>query len=232
MSDIPSERLRLRYTDPDGELTELVLADKPVTIGRSPEAEIVTLDERASRMHCGIRIWDGEYYVKDLKSKNGTFLNNQRVEMAKVKPGDKIRLGNTIITVDDKKSPGTSTTIDSIEDEMSEGKGYKTILREIVENSGGSSGTEVTRKPAPGKPVIKAKPVAVAPEIKSGDGIELDQDVTQLEEEPKRKTARLAEDGDLDGSKVVVRKDSKVSVAPGSKVVRRKPTAIKIKRNS
>lgn len=148
MSDTPAQppRLHVRYTDPDGKTTEIQLSDKPITMGRSPDADIITLDERASRMHCGIRIWDGEYYIKDLKSKNGTYLNNQRVEMAKIKPGDKIRLGNTIVQVDDKKSPGTSTTIDSVQNEMNEGKGYKTILREIVEN------TE--------KPSLKAAPAA------------------------------------------------------------------------
>src|SRR5690606_15307326 len=103
MSENIPTSLRIRYNDPEGNQTELILAEKPITIGRSPDADIITLDERASRMHCGIRIWDGEYYVKDLKSKNGTYLNNQRVEMAKIKPGDKVRLGNTILHVDDKK---------------------------------------------------------------------------------------------------------------------------------
>jgi len=142
MSDeSPKVNLRIRYTDPDGNQTELVLTDQPITVGRSPDADIITLDERASRMHCGIRLWDGEYYVKDLKSKNGTYLNHQRVEMAKIKPGDKIRLGNSILIVDDKRSPGTDTTISSVQDEMEGGKGYKTILREIVKN------TETTPKP-------------------------------------------------------------------------------------
>ncbi|WFB36545.1 FHA domain-containing protein [Kiritimatiellota bacterium B12222] len=130
-----ASQLRIRYTDPDGKITELLLADQPITVGRSPDADIITLDERASRMHCSVRIWDGEYYVKDLKSKNGTYLNHQKIEMAKIKPGDKIRLGNSILHVDDKKSPGTDTTISSVQDEMNEGKGYKTILREIVRNT-------------------------------------------------------------------------------------------------
>jgi len=55
--------------------------------------------------------------------------------MAKIKPGDKVRLGNSILHVDDKRSPGTDTTISSVQNEMNEGKGYKTILREIVRNT-------------------------------------------------------------------------------------------------
>jgi predicted component of type VI protein secretion system len=165
-------QLRVRYTDPDGKQTELILADKPVTVGRSPDADIITLDERASRMHCGIRIWDGEYYVKDLKSKNGTYLNHQRVEMAKIKPGDKIRLGNSILTVDDKKAAGTDTTMSSVQDEMSGGKGYKTILREIVRN------TETVRNERPPASSPASSPAA-APD-----------------QEPRSKTAKLVNSGD------------------------------------
>jgi pSer/pThr/pTyr-binding forkhead associated (FHA) protein len=187
-----------------------MLAEKPITIGRSPDADIITLDERASRMHCGIRIWDGEYYVKDLKSKNGTYLNNQKVEMAKIKPGDKIRLGNSILTVDDKKSPGTDTTISSVQDEMNEGKGYKTILREIVENT--------ESKPA------AAKPSAPAPEEPKTD------EASEAPEKPAHKTAKLV-------SEPPAKKTDSVDkpAGSGSKVIRLNkstPSAIKIKRKS
>lgn len=138
--------LRIKYTAPDGTPTDLVLGDKPITIGRSPDADICTLDERASRMHSGIRLWDGEYYLKDLKSKNGTFLNNERVEMHKIKPGDKIRLGTSVLSVEDKDTPGTETTMANVQEEMDEGKGYKTILREIVED------VEPEAKPTPPPP--------------------------------------------------------------------------------
>jgi pSer/pThr/pTyr-binding forkhead associated (FHA) protein len=224
MSDSPNHpSLRIRYSDPDGNQTELILSDKPITIGRSPDADIITLDERASRIHSGIRIWDGEYYVKDLKSKNGTYLNNQKVEMAKIKPGDKIRLGNSILHVDDKKSPGTDTTISSVQDEMDGGKGYKTILREIVENT--EKGAPVKPKPAVAK---RAEPAAESTEIVSGDGI-------QLDEEPRTKTAKLLSPSDsqlADSDK----KSSKVIRPPagsGSKMIRLNksgPSSIKIKR--
>lgn len=206
-------KLHVRYTSPDGKLTDLELSDKPITIGRSPDADIITLDERASRMHCGIRIWDGEYYIKDLKSKNGTFLNNQRVEMAKIKPGDKIRLGNTIIHVDDKKSPGTATTMDSVQNEMNEGKGYKTILREIVEN---------TEKPAMKPAPAIAKPVTPAPSA----------------EEQKTKTAKLVTTPQEESApEAPAKAPAAKPAAPAdggteSKItIRKKPTTIQIKRS-
>ena len=92
------------------------------------------LDERASRTHCGVRLWDGEYYIKDLKSKNGTYVNADKVEMGKIRPGDKIRIGNFVISVEDEKTQGADTIMRSVEDGMDEGKGFKTMLREIVED--------------------------------------------------------------------------------------------------
>ncbi len=196
--------LHVRYTDPKGKLTELILGDKPITIGRSPDADIITLDERASRMHCGIRIWDGEYYIKDLKSKNGTYLNNQRVEMAKIKPGDKIRLGNTVLHIDDKKAPGTATTMDSVQNEMNEGKGYKTILREIVENT----------EKGPLKPSLAPKTPSPAPtETKPA---------ASSTGEVKNKTAKLVSPPP---------EETKPAGSDSKLVVRKQPTAIKIKRN-
>lgn len=208
-STIPA-RLHVRYTDSNGKLTELILGDKPITIGRSPDADIITLDERASRMHCGIRIWDGEYYIKDLKSKNGTYLNNQRVEMAKIKPGDKVRLGNTVLHIDDKKSPGTATTLDNVQNEMNEGKGYKTILREIVENTEKGPLKPSLAPKTPPAASQAAKPAAAA----SG--------------EVKSKTARLIS-GPIEEVKPAP--ESKPAGSDSKLVVRKTPTAIKIKRN-
>ena len=196
--DNPQTSLRIRYTDPDGNQTEKFLGDNPLTVGRSPEADIITLDERASRMHCSIRIWDGEYYVKDLKSKNGTYLNQKRVEMGKIKPGDKIRLGNSILVVDDKKSPGTDTTISNVQDEMDGGKGYKTILREIVENT--------EHKPQESSSSDASETAMVNGEEKSS-------------EHAKSKTAKLAESSDGDKPKPV---NIKKPNGSGSKVVRLK----------
>ncbi len=125
----------LKYKKPNGTLVEVALSDKALTIGRSPKADIVLEDEKASRLHCGIRLFDEEYHLKDLASKNGTFLNNQRVEATLIKGGDKIRVGNTVISVEKESSKGATTAFQEMEQQMSGGKGYDTILKEIVGES-------------------------------------------------------------------------------------------------
>lgn len=125
----------LKYQKQNGTMVEVQLDDKPLTIGRSPKADIVVDDERASRLHCGIRFLDGGYMIKDLASKNGTYLNEERIEAEGLKPGDKIRVGNSRFSVESKPAKGATTAIHEVEQQLSEGKGYKTILKEIVGES-------------------------------------------------------------------------------------------------
>jgi pSer/pThr/pTyr-binding forkhead associated (FHA) protein len=124
--------MRLKYTKKDGTQMEFELSERPITIGRSPEADVVILDEKASRIHCGIRLWDGEFYVKDLKSRNGTYVNDQRVDVAKLKSGDRIRVGSILFSFDQDPNKSTGVALQEMEEEMAQGKGYSTILQEIV----------------------------------------------------------------------------------------------------
>ena len=124
--------MRLRYTKKDSSHTEFELGDKPITIGRSPEADITLYDERASRLHCGIRLWDGDFYIKDLKSRNGTIVNGRPIDVTKLEPGDTIRVGSSVFVFEQDSDTGAETALREISDEMDLGKGYSTILKEIV----------------------------------------------------------------------------------------------------
>ncbi len=139
--------MRLRYAKQDGSQTEFELGERPITIGRSPDADLVVLDEKVSRIHCGVRLWDGDFYIKDLKSRNGTFVNNRKIDVAVLKPGDTIRLGSHVLSFEAEAGTGANTAINAINDEMELGKGYSTILREIVDDvpsKNNVSGSEVT----------------------------------------------------------------------------------------
>lgn len=124
--------MRLKYTKQDGTQMEFEVGEKPITIGRSPEADVVILDEKASRIHCGVRLWDGEFYVKDLKSRNGTFVNDQKVEVAKLKPGDHIRVGSMVFSFEQDPAKHAEVALQEVQQAMDGGKGYSTILQEIV----------------------------------------------------------------------------------------------------
>lgn len=63
-------------------------------IGRSEECDIRPLSDEVSRRHCAVRIDPGVVWVEDLGSRNGTFVNGQRIaEKTKVYDDDLIKVG-------------------------------------------------------------------------------------------------------------------------------------------
>lgn len=68
-----------------------------IVIGRAGSSDVVVDYPDISRQHASILKTDDGYLLKDLRSTNGTYLNNERV-LAEVllHPGDEIRLGSTV----------------------------------------------------------------------------------------------------------------------------------------
>lgn len=98
----PSPETRIQVTDKNKNTKTVNLPAGTVIIGRDPSNHIVLEDEKASRKHAQIA-WDGlEYHVMDLKSSNGTFLENVRLlpGVAQIlKPGQNLRIGSTWIRI-------------------------------------------------------------------------------------------------------------------------------------
>ena len=69
---------------------------KPLSIGRDGSNRVVLLDKRTSREHCVIRWLQGDWYVFDLNSSNGTQVNGVRIRHAsRLEPGDVLTVGRT-----------------------------------------------------------------------------------------------------------------------------------------
>ncbi|RBP48554.1 FHA domain-containing protein [Arenicella xantha] len=73
------------------------LGENGATIGRTDDNVIVLADEGISRQHAAIEHQNGEYFIVDLGSSNGVFLNNEKVEKAKLKYWDEIQIHNFVI---------------------------------------------------------------------------------------------------------------------------------------
>jgi hypothetical protein len=68
----------------------------PVTVGRAPTSDI-TLDETfVSQTHARLILRGQFYFVEDLGSTNGTFVNEKEVSEAQLKPDSRLRIGETV----------------------------------------------------------------------------------------------------------------------------------------
>lgn len=79
---------------------EIVIKELPSVLGRSSEADAHVEDAWASRIHCAIECDRHALVVRDLHSRNGTYVNGRRVEAAPLRPGDRLTVGASTFAVD------------------------------------------------------------------------------------------------------------------------------------
>ena len=82
-ADTPAQALVFDTSQANGSsanlLQDLLQNKEELLIGRSPECDVVLDGIRVSRKHCSIRRTGNGYRVKDLESRNGTFVNGKRI---------------------------------------------------------------------------------------------------------------------------------------------------------
>jgi pSer/pThr/pTyr-binding forkhead associated (FHA) protein len=77
----------------DGAETSFPLVRDSYTLGRHRNNDIVIGDPKASSFHARIDRSPDGFVLVDLKSRNGCWLNGKRVESARLKTGDEVRVG-------------------------------------------------------------------------------------------------------------------------------------------
>jgi hypothetical protein len=68
-----------------------------VVIGRSSELDMVLVEDMVSRKHAKITVAAGKITIEDLGSTNGTFVNGEKIKQARLKEGDRILIGTSIL---------------------------------------------------------------------------------------------------------------------------------------
>lgn len=69
--------------------------NREIIIGRGSEYDMVLDEDLVSRRHARISTFHGQIILQDLQSTNGTFVNGERITVARLKPGDKVLIGNS-----------------------------------------------------------------------------------------------------------------------------------------
>jgi phage tail-like protein len=95
-------KLLMRVSGPDMEETQLLVGRQGLRVGRTRDNQLALENREISRQHMRI-IWrDDKYFVEDLNSSNGTWLNDSRLkprDLYELRPDDTVRVGPYLIRI-------------------------------------------------------------------------------------------------------------------------------------
>ncbi|MGE5529245.1 MAG: FhaA domain-containing protein [Patescibacteria group bacterium] len=93
----PGPRAYLRVVSGSDAGREFPLLEGSMEIGRRGASHVCLRDPSISRRHAAIVYERGAYYLRDLGSTNGTVVNDQQKKRHRLKNGDRITLGHTML---------------------------------------------------------------------------------------------------------------------------------------
>ncbi|KAF0111604.1 MAG: hypothetical protein FD147_785 [Chloroflexi bacterium] len=89
------------YSESDPSLEKVTFSKAEVSIGRDDSCDIPLTEETISNRHARLTYRHMHWWVEDLLSTNGTYLNDERVETPTILiTGDELRIGKTILVID------------------------------------------------------------------------------------------------------------------------------------
>jgi len=94
----PPVRFQHRYISPPpagggGVQRTLTVNRSPFTVGRKADRDLVIADARVSREHAEIVSEEGKFFVVDIGSRHGTYVNGHRVQRHKLQGNDRMEFG-------------------------------------------------------------------------------------------------------------------------------------------
>src|SRR5689334_6519274 len=94
-----------------------LVPDREIVVGRSSELDMVLVEDMVSRKHAKISTVAGQIVIMDLGSTNGTFVNGEKIKKTRLKEGDRILIGTSILKVisSDAKPMSESQARENIE---------------------------------------------------------------------------------------------------------------------
>jgi pSer/pThr/pTyr-binding forkhead associated (FHA) protein len=75
-----------------------VLQGDETTLGRHPDSDVFLDDVTVSRRHATLRRIDGGYEVADVGSLNGTYVDHERVDAARLRDMQELQVGRFVLT--------------------------------------------------------------------------------------------------------------------------------------
>ena len=103
----------------DNKPTRVYRIKDVVTIGRDVKNDIQVIDVKVSRRHSVVEKRKGYHIVRDLGSRNGTFLNGLQISESELTSGDRIRVGETEILFEEEPFIDVASVEEELSDDLS-----------------------------------------------------------------------------------------------------------------
>jgi serine phosphatase RsbU (regulator of sigma subunit)/pSer/pThr/pTyr-binding forkhead associated (FHA) protein len=122
------------------------LAKEKTTIGRHPDCNVVVAVGAVSRFHAQILHKDNQFIIEDLKSRNGTYVNGNRIGGPTVlNPNDRVKICDVLFAFHSDASPRKPSTAFLLT--VTEGKGDSSTILTTVDASSSASGIAFEVRP-------------------------------------------------------------------------------------
>ncbi|MCS6797355.1 MAG: sigma 54-interacting transcriptional regulator [Myxococcota bacterium] len=82
------------------------LDGRPTWVGTAPDNDLVLVDPTVSARHCRFEMLEGAWIVRDLGSRNGTWVDGVRISVARIGAGTRLRVGRTDLWIVPRGEPG------------------------------------------------------------------------------------------------------------------------------
>ena len=76
-----------------------IASEREIFIGRATDLDVVLVEDMVSRKHAKISFAGDVLTIEDLGSTNGTFVNGEKVRRARLKEGDRVLIGTSIVRI-------------------------------------------------------------------------------------------------------------------------------------
>ena len=144
-----------------GQKIETIINGSEATIGRSVKCDVVVPDESLSRQHCKIEIQDGNFFVTDLGSANGVYLDGEKIEAnARIafSSYNQLNLGPLECVVEENDSNNSqSKSPHKISNEDDDDEAKTIVRKRPVSEGARETVREPIRKPPPKKEITTPK---------------------------------------------------------------------------
>ena len=106
------------------------LAQPECILGRHPDCDVAIHSAAASRYHARIVCLENSHFLEDLRSRNGTLLNEEQIRgLCKIQEGDRIRISDTVFVFHLRRTDESAGTLPVMEGQ----RGQATVPEEEIE---------------------------------------------------------------------------------------------------